>query len=87
LIRSYFQIVRKNILDSVPKAIMNFLVNYVKDNLQSELVSNLYKNDEYDGLLKESENVAQRRREALEMLKGLQRANQIISEVREAPMW
>ncbi|KAL5966436.1 Dynamin-1-like protein [Taenia solium] len=87
LIRSYFQIVRKNILDSVPKAIMNFLVNYVKDNLQSELVSNLYKNDEYDGLLKESENVAQRRREASEMLRGLQRANQIISEVREAPMW
>ncbi|KAL5108530.1 Dynamin-1-like protein [Taenia crassiceps] len=86
LIRSYFQIVRKNILDSVPKAIMNFLVNYVKDNLQSELVSNLYKNDEYDGLLKESENVAQRRREASEMLRGLQRANQIISEVREAPM-
>lgn len=60
---------RKNILDSVPKAIMNFLVNYVKDNLQSELVSNLYKNDEYDGLLKESENVAQRRKEASEMLK------------------
>ncbi|KAH9284715.1 Dynamin-1-like protein [Echinococcus granulosus] len=87
LIRSYFQIVRKNILDSVPKAIMNFLVNYVKDNLQSELVSSLYKIDEYDGLLKESENVAQRRREASEMLKGLQRANQIISEVREAPMW
>ncbi|VUZ55060.1 unnamed protein product [Hymenolepis diminuta] len=87
LIRSYFMIVRKNILDSVPKAIMNFLVNYVKDNLQSELVSNLYKNDQYDALLKESENVAQRRREASEMLKGLQRANQIISEVREAPMW
>lgn len=62
-------IVRKNILDSVPKAIMNFLVNHVKDNLQSELVSNLYKNDQYDALLKESENVAQRRREASEMLK------------------
>nr|CDS33699.1 dynamin 1 protein [Hymenolepis microstoma] len=68
LIRSYFMIVLKNILDSVPKAIMNFLVNYVKDNLQSELVSNLYKNDQYDALLKESENVAQRRREASEML-------------------
>ncbi|VDD79825.1 unnamed protein product [Mesocestoides corti] len=69
LIRSYFQIVRKNILDSVPKAIMNFLVNYVKDNLQSELVSSLYKTDECNGLLKESEHVAQRRKEASEMLK------------------
>ncbi|VDN14386.1 unnamed protein product, partial [Dibothriocephalus latus] len=69
LIHSYFQIVRKNILDTVPKAIMNFLVNYVKDNLQSELVSKLYKSEECDELLKESEHVAQRRREAAEMLK------------------
>ena len=43
LIKSYFLIVRKNIQDSVPKAIMHFLVNYVQDNLQSELVSHLYK--------------------------------------------
>ncbi|BHF73642.1 Dynamin-1-like protein [Sparganum proliferum] len=87
LIHSYFQIVRKNILDTVPKAIMNFLVNYVKDNLQSELVSKLYKSEECDQLLKESEHVAQRRREAAEMLKALQKASQIISEIREAPVW
>lgn len=39
LIKSYFYIVRKSIQDTVPKAIMHFLVNYVQDNLQSELVS------------------------------------------------
>lgn len=69
LIRSYFLIVRKNIQDSVPKAIMHFLVNHVKDNLQSELVSHLYKQDEIDRLLEESEQIAARRREASEMLK------------------
>ena len=30
LIRKYFLIVRKNIQDTVPKAIMHFMVNYVK---------------------------------------------------------
>ncbi|THD23376.1 Dynamin GTPase [Fasciola hepatica] len=70
LIRSYFLIVRKNIQDTVPKAIMHFLVNFVKDNLQSELVSKLYRQDEYDLLLQESDRVAQRRREAAEMLKS-----------------
>lgn len=34
LIKSYFMIVRKNIQDSTPKAIMHFLVNHVKDHLQ-----------------------------------------------------
>ena len=61
-------IVRKNIQDSVPKAIMHFLVNYVKDNLQSELVSKLYKKEEIDNLLNESEHIATRRKEAQEML-------------------
>ena len=68
LIKSYFIIVRKNIQDSVPKAIMHFLVNYVKDNLQSELVSKLYKKEEIDVLLDESEHIAARRKEAQEML-------------------
>ena len=40
LIKSYFYIVRKSIQDSVPKAIMHFLVSYVKNNLQSELGMN-----------------------------------------------
>lgn len=69
LIKSYFYIVRKSIQDTVPKAVMHFLVNYVKDNLQSELVTHLYKSDNADELLKESEHIAQRRKEAADMLK------------------
>ena len=69
LIRSYYLIIRKNIQDSVPKAIMHFLVNFIKDNLQSELVTHLYKHDQFDNLLKESEQIALRRQEASEMLK------------------
>ncbi|KAH7636841.1 dynamin related protein 1 isoform X1 [Dermatophagoides farinae] len=87
LIRSYFLIIRKNIQDSVPKSIMHFLVNYVKDNLQSELVTHLYKQENFDYLLKESDQIAIRRQEANEMLKALQRANIIIGEIRETHIW
>ncbi|XP_046485153.1 dynamin-1-like protein isoform X2 [Neodiprion pinetum] len=87
LIKSYFYIVRKSIQDSVPKAVMHFLVNYVKDNLQSELVTHLYKTDHIESLLNESEHIAVRRREAADMLKALTKAGHIISEIRETHMW
>ncbi|XP_078595336.1 dynamin-1-like protein isoform X9 [Branchiostoma floridae x Branchiostoma japonicum] len=87
LIKSYFLIVRKNIQDSVPKAIMHFLVNFVKDNLQSELVSQLYKTDFFSDLLQESDQIGTRRKEAAEMLKALQKAGHIISEIRETHVW
>ncbi|XP_074646094.1 dynamin-1-like protein [Tubulanus polymorphus] len=87
LIKSYFLIVRKNIQDTIPKAIMHFLVNFVKDTLQSELVSRLYKSELIDMLLMESEHIAGRRKEAQEMLKALQKASQIIGEIRETQIW
>lgn len=68
LIKSYFYIVRKSIQDSVPKAIMHFLVNFVKDNVQSELVTHLYKSDKAEELLNESDHISLRRREASDML-------------------
>ncbi|XP_062545830.1 dynamin-1-like protein [Armigeres subalbatus] len=87
LIKSYFYIIRKSIQDSVPKAIMHFLVNFVKDNLQSELVTHLYKSDSANELLNESDHISIRRKEASDMLKALTRANHIISEIRETHMW
>ncbi|XP_024137257.1 dynamin-1-like protein isoform X3 [Oryzias melastigma] len=87
LIKSYFLIVRKNIQDSVPKAVMHFLVNHVKDCLQSELVGQLYKAPLLDDLLTESEDMAQRRTEAADMLKALQKSSQVIAEIRETHMW
>lgn len=48
---------------------MHFLVNHVKDCLQSELVGQLYKSALLDDLLTESEDMAQRRNEAADMLK------------------
>jgi len=63
--------VRKSIQDSVPKAIMHFLVNFVKNYLQSELVTHLYKSEQVEELLNESEHISNRRKEAIDMLKVL----------------
>uniref|UniRef100_A0A8C5ECY5 Dynamin-1-like protein n=1 Tax=Gouania willdenowi TaxID=441366 RepID=A0A8C5ECY5_GOUWI len=72
---------------SVPKAVMHFLVNHVKESLQSELVGRLYKTGLLQDLLTESSDVAQRRSEAADMLKALQKAGQVIAEIRETHLW
>ena len=82
LIKSYFKIVRKNIQDTTPKAIMHFLVNYVKENLQSELVRHLYKKELIDTLINESPHIAARRQEASDMLLvGLQLTETSVNQV------
>ena len=83
LIESYFNIVRKNFLDMVPKTIMYFLVNHSKDSIQNELVSELYKENEIADLLRETDDVAQRRKTCKEMRGLLARALEIVNEVRD----
>jgi len=83
LIDSYFSIVRKNYIDMVPKTIMYFLVNHVKDELQNELVSELYREAEVEFLMKEAEDIALRRKTCMEMRDLLEKALEIVNEVRD----
>jgi dynamin 1-like protein len=83
LIDSYFSIVRKNYIDMVPKTIMYFLVNHVKDEMQNELVSELYRETEVGFLMKEAEDMAIRRRTCIEMRDLLEKALEIVNEVRD----
>ncbi|EIE79645.1 hypothetical protein RO3G_04350 [Rhizopus delemar RA 99-880] len=61
LITSYFNIVRKNIQDLVPKSIMHLLVNHSRESVQNRLVSALYKEDKFNELLQEDETIANER--------------------------
>ena len=83
LIDSYFKVVRKNFIDMVPKTIMYFLVNHVKDALQNELVSELYRETEIASLMKEADDVAQRRQTCADMQDLLSTALEIVNEVRD----
>lgn len=83
LVGSYFDIVRKNFTDMVPKTIMYFLVNHVRDSLQNELVSELYREAEVGTLLQEAEDIAARRQTCMEMKDLLGKAMEIVNEVRD----
>lgn len=76
LINSYFNIVKREMIDMVPKAISLTLVNYSKENLQKELLQELYKPDTLDTLLQESEHVVARRKEVVTTLAALNKADE-----------
>lgn len=83
MLDSYFSVVRKNVSDLVPKAIICKLVNRSMDQLHHELVSQLYRPERYDELLAESGDIAIRRRKCQEEIKRLKQAQAVLAEVRE----
>ena len=83
LILSYFNIVKRNICDLVPKAVMHFTVNAAKDVIQKELVTQLYREDLFMNLLKEPEDISERREKCVEMLEVLRNAVEVIGQIRD----
>ncbi|KAF9533510.1 Dynamin central region-domain-containing protein [Crepidotus variabilis] len=81
LIHSYFNIIKREMIDMVPKAISLTLVGFSKDNLQQELLQELYKPEVLDELLKESEYVVSRRKECISMVQALNKAEEIVAGV------
>ena len=68
-------------IDMVPKAIMLNLVQWTKENMQGELLTNMYKTDELDELLKESEYTVKRRKDCQQMVDSLTKAQEIVNQV------
>lgn len=81
LISSYYNIVKRTMIDMVPKAIMLNLVQFTKDEMQRELLESMYKTDMLDDLLKESDYTIRRRKECQQMVESLSRASEIVSQV------
>ncbi|KAF3920114.1 Dynamin-1 [Arthrobotrys entomopaga] len=81
LIQSYYNIVKRTVIDMVPKAIMLTLVQYTKDEMQRELLENLYKLDSVDDLLRESDYTVRRRKECQQMVESLSKAQEIVNTV------
>ncbi|CAK9178125.1 unnamed protein product [Ilex paraguariensis] len=80
LLRSYYDIVRKNIEDSVPKAIMHFLVNHTKRELHNVFIKKLYRDNLLEEMLQEPDEVAMKRKRTRETLRVLQQAFRTLDE-------
>mmetsp|Transcript_42646 Transcript_42646/g.92947 ORF Transcript_42646/g.92947 Transcript_42646/m.92947 type:complete len:688 (+) Transcript_42646:57-2120(+) len=83
LVSSYFAIVKRKIVDAVPKTIMHFMVNTVRDALHHECIGELYRNDMFTKLLNEADDVREGRLECIKRLEELSTAQDILARVRD----
>ncbi|KAL0422447.1 UNVERIFIED_CONTAM: Dynamin-related protein 3A [Sesamum latifolium] len=85
LLRSYYDIVRKNIEDSVPKAIMHFLVNHTKRELHNvfhqKAVQNKTRDNLFEEMLQEPDEVSMKRKRTRDTLRVLQQAFRTLDEL------
>jgi hypothetical protein len=54
---------------------------FTKDEMQRELLENMYRTDSLEELLKESDYTVRRRKECQQMVESLSRANEIVAQV------
>ncbi|CAG9463279.1 unnamed protein product [Pedinophyceae sp. YPF-701] len=81
LVSSYFEIVRGSFADSVPKAIMCFLVNKSVKELHHHLIASLYREELLPGLLAERDDVVGRRQQCSAAVAALREAVRILERV------
>ena len=77
-IEAYFKLIVRNLRDSIPKVMGNFLVKEIEENMQLKLYNKLYNAREMTELLNEPESIAERRKELNEMIKVMRNAQKII---------
>ena len=77
-IEAYFKLIVRNLRDSIPKIMGNYLVKEIEDNMQLKLYNKLYNAREMTDLLSEPESIAERRKELNDMIKVMKNAQKII---------
>ena len=84
LIDSYFNsVVKKGFVDKIPKIVTCFLLDAFKRDLQNELVNSLFSENLSKDLMRESDDIAEKRRNCETMKEILTRAMSVLNEARD----
>jgi len=79
----YFELVRTQIVDLIPKAVVMMLVEGSSKQLHDMLLKKVYGSGLADEMMKEDPRISQRRTKCREILVALKKAQQILQEVRQ----
>ena len=77
-INAYFQLVVRNLRESIPKIIGKYLVKEIEDNMQNELYKLVYNLNNTENILIENESIIERRKKLNHMIDIMKNAQKII---------
>jgi dynamin 1-like protein len=78
----YFDIIRRQIKDLVPKAIVKFLVNGSTQMLRPKMIEEIFNSNQMVNLLQEDPSITRKRIACQQIVKALRKAQDILLEVR-----
>ncbi|KAJ3452075.1 dynamin [Anaeramoeba flamelloides] len=82
IVVNYFDAVKTNLYDSIPKAIMFSMVNEAKKELESVLMARVYDEDMLADLMEEDSNVVKQRKDYKKKIALLEEVQDIMSDVK-----
>ena len=81
LVDSYMKIINKTTRDLVPKIIMHFVINNVREFIKNEIIAYIYSSGDQASLMEESADEALKRDETLRIYHSTKDALKIIGDV------
>lgn len=81
LVDSYMKIINKTTRDLVPKIIMHFIINNVREFIKNEIIAYIYSSGDQSSLMEESADEAVKREETLRIYHSTKDALKIIGDV------
>lgn len=84
MIISYFDVVKKNVNDLVPKTVITFFIRKTTDLAEKEIIEHLYREDTIDKVMKEDEGILKQREGLLENLRVLKECLVLINDFEQA---
>lgn len=78
---NYFEVVKKNICDYVPKILFTLLVGKTIDICETEIISGLYRPEQIDGLLKENVEAGEQRKLLLTEIGDLKQCLKFLNSI------
>lgn len=80
--KKYFDLIKKQMLDIIPKAIVKFLVQASSDQLRPSMIRDIFNREDLSTLLDEDQSLSKKRIECSQTVEALRKAQDILNKVR-----